>query len=225
MNYTNQATGEVTHGFMDSGVYTVDVVANNRNYKIINDAKTVINVRVGIITSEDGKVTVLSDVGFDSDVRVTLREVEGDSELRAILGNFRYQTEKVYVVQLWKGEEEFKPDFDMTIRIKTEARVLDNDALKAYIKLLSSPNYSKIDFVVEDNDYVQFKTNSTGVFILSTANTSVGVSGWLYILILGLVGGISVMFGVLEYLRRKHRARRLIMQQQELEDEDSEEEQ
>ena len=218
VEYINQETDDVSYGFVESGVYTVRVTANNRNYKIMNESEIEIHVRVGIITSEDGKVTVISELGFDNDVRVTLTEVEGDADLRAVLGNFRYQTEKVYIVQLWKGDEEYKPDFDMTIRIKTEARILNNDALKAYMKLLSSPNFSKIDFTVEDNDYAEFKTNTTGVFILSTANTSVGVSGWLYILVLGLVGGISVMFGVLEYLRRKHRARRLIMQQQEMQD-------
>ena len=218
VEYTNKATEEVTNGFTNSGVYDVNVYAKNKNYKIVGNAQTQINVRVGILTSEDGRVTVISELGFDGDVRVTLREVEGDSDLKAILGNFRFQTEKVYIVQLWKGDEEYKPDFDMTVRIKTESRILNNDALKAYTKSLTSPNYSRIDFTVDDNDYVEFKTNSTGVFILSTANTSVGVSGWLYILILGLVVVIIVMFALLEYLRRKHRAKRLIMQQQELQD-------
>ena len=72
-----------------------------------------------------------------------------------------------------------------------------------------------------DSDYAEFKTNATGVFILSTANTSVGVSGWLYVLVLGLVGVVSVMFALLEYLRRKHRARRLMMQQQAIEEQES----
>ncbi len=202
--------GEVKPSILLSGTYRVKILARNNNYTFETgtNEKDII-VKLGVIQSEDGKVVISNTAGFEAGTIVEIKEIEDRNEQKQYAGNFEHSIERLLIITIKdKDGNIVQVDSNVTIRILTERRLLENTNLKVYNKQDESSRIMPINFEI-DGEYLVLTTDKFGVFILATP--TVEISWWIYI----VVGAVVVFVVAIIFIMRavRQRARRKIASQ------------
>lgn len=189
------------------GQYTIRLVAENKNY-VITNPETTFNVITGIITSDDGNVTIISDTGFEEGITVTVRQVTDEDEMLALVGELGgLNIERVYLVEMFKNGEAYVPTNDITVRIVADNRFVAIEGLQVYDKDANG-TFNSVEFTIDaENATITLNETLPGVFVFGTAQEGNASTWWIY-LAAGIAIAIIIILIIISRQISKHNRRR-----------------
>ena len=190
------------------GQYTIRLVAENNNY-VITNPETTFNVITGIITSDDGNVTVVSDTGFEEGITVTIRQVTDEDEMLALVGELSgLNIERVYLVEMFKNGEAYVPTNDITVRIVTDNRFVAIEGLQVYDKDANN-TFNSVEFTIDaENATITLNETLPGVFVFGTAQEGTASTWWIYLAAGIAIAIIIILIIISRQISKRNRRRR-----------------
>ena len=193
-------------GLFESGEYLVQAYISNPNYTF-RDGENELKVMVkkGVIYSEDKMVVVISPNGFDDDVWVEITEITDEEKKKEILGSFKYNSEKIYSITMYKGDQVYEPEFEITLRILvTDARLFNNENFQLFTKV-SDTYFKRVVFDRMDEDYVEIKDAMLGTYIFATSGENFMISWWVWLILVAIISFIVILIFVMRIQSKKRR--------------------
>lgn len=197
--------GQKVQGIDEGGKYRIIAESGNTNYTF-KDGTNIkdIDVRVGILYTKDKSAAVVSSEGFDANVVLVVREVTKDAERIEIIGNFKLNPDKIYMVEMYKDGMEYQPEYNITLRLLTDIRIEDNDNLNVYNKLTDS-YFRWMPYERLDNGYIEIEDATLGAYLLTGATQGSNVQWWVFVLAGGIVVIIIGLVLIMKYSSKQRR--------------------
>lgn len=207
VRYYSHTLKSYTEGITQGGDYTVSVVLVDESYIIQSGESIDIYVKTGVITTKNGLITVIDELGFDDGVTIVMREYDNVSQVKGVLDFNTFNMKKFYEVQLWKGNELYVPKHSVTVRINLGRELLESSQITGYLIPSSLQTAILLDYTVANRDNVEFKTEELGGFIFGEKVEAPNDLWWVFVvagIVLGIAGAAICALIILK--RRKVKA-------------------